>query len=240
MTEPHGGTRPHVTLNIAESADGKIAPVDKGKTNFGGPDDRVQMELLRCEADAVMIGGGTLHAEDPPLVIRDPAIQRRREQEKGAPHPLNITVCSVLPERLTEMKFFTSADTQKIFFTTERTSPDRRSAAERFGHVEVVPTNSAGRVDIAEVVRRLPGLGVKRLLVEGGGELNFSMLELGVVDEMYVTICPFLFGGRSAPTPVDGSGFASQHIRKLLLESVRQGAGGVIFLHYRVLPESPE
>ena len=55
-----------MTLNVAESADGKLAPIDGGKINFGSPEDRAQMEALRAEADGVLIGGGTLRAEDPP------------------------------------------------------------------------------------------------------------------------------------------------------------------------------
>jgi len=81
-------------MNVAASADGKIAPVDRGKINFGSAEDRAQMEALRSEADAVLIGGGTLLAEDPPLVIRDPAVHSARQTAKGKPHPVNMTVCT--------------------------------------------------------------------------------------------------------------------------------------------------
>ncbi len=242
MTEFHRGAlawRPHVSLNIAESADGKLAPIDGGKVTFGSLEDRAQMELLRSEADGVLIGGGTLRAEDPPLIIRDPEIQQRRISRKGCPHPRNITVCSILPEQLAEMNFFRSTDTDKLVFTTERTPRDRLEAARRHARIEVVALDHAGRVDLVEVVRMLPGLGVHRLLLEGGGELNFSMLELGLIDEIYLTICPFVFGGRAAPTPFDGAGFASDHIRKLALKSHRLSARGEVFLHYDVLPDTP-
>jgi 5-amino-6-(5-phosphoribosylamino)uracil reductase len=231
--------RPFVTLNVAESADGKLSPVDGGKVNFGSDEDRIQMEALREEADGVLIGGGTLLAEDPPLLIRDPAVRERRLATKGTPHPLNITVCSSLPARLAGMNFFLNPETEKLVFTTERTPPDLLTAAARFARVEVVPLDPSGRADLAEVVRRLPPLGVRHLLLEGGGELNFSMLQGGLVDEVYLTVCPFLFGGRTAPTPFDGAGFPRDRIRKLALKSHRVGARGEVFLRYDVLPDAP-
>lgn len=242
MTESHAivpANRPFVTLNVAESADGKIAPVDGGKINFGSAEDRAQMEALRALADAVLIGCGTLRAEDPPLVIRDPATRDRRIGAKGSPHPRNIAVCSTLPENLANMSFFRSPETEKLVFTTERTPADLRAIAARFAQIEVVPPDTSGRADLVEVLRRLPSLGVSHLLLEGGAELNFSMLQAGLIDEIYLTLCPFVFGGRAAPTSFDGGGFPREHIRKLALKSHRVSASGEVFLHYAVLPEAP-
>jgi 5-amino-6-(5-phosphoribosylamino)uracil reductase len=226
-------------MNVAESVDGKLAPVDGAKVNFGGAEDRTQMELLRAEADGVLIGGGTLLTEDPPLLIRDPSIRERRRATKGRPHPINITVCSSLPAGLASMNFFQNPESEKLVFTTRRTAPELVETAARFARVEVVPLDPDGRVDVAEVVRRLLLLGVRHLLLEGGGELNFSMLEAGLVDEVYITVCPFLFGGRTAPTPVDGAGFPRDRVRKLALKSHRVGAHGELFLRYDVLPDPP-
>jgi riboflavin-specific deaminase-like protein len=231
--------RPFVSLNVAESADGKLAPVDGGKVNFGSAEDRAQMESLRAEADAVLIGGGTLRSEDPPLLIRDPAVRARRQATKGAPHPLNVTLCSVLPEQLAEMQFFRHPETEKLVFTTERTPLPLRESAARIAQIELVPSDAAGHIDLAEVVRRLRARGVRHLLLEGGGELNFSMLDAGLVDQVYLTICPFLFGGRTAPTPVDGAGFPRERVRKLALKTHRLGRHGEVFLCYEVLTAAP-
>ena len=232
--------RPFVTLNVAESADGKLAPIDGGKINFGSIEDRAQMEALRALADGVLIGGGTLRAEDPPLIIRDPAVRDRRATTKGSPHPANITVCSILPENLAEMNFFRCPETEKLVFTTERTPPALREAASQYARIEVVAEDGSGRVDLVEVLRKLPALGVGHLLLEGGGELNFSMLEAGLIDEIYLTVCPFIFGGRTAPTAFDGAGFARESVRKLALKSHRLSASGEVFLHYEVLSAPPE
>src|SRR5262245_60067562 len=90
------GWRPFVTLNVAMTADGKLAPVGGGKVNFGGAEDRAHMEELRAEADGVLIGGGTLRAEDPPLIIRGAGVRACRLAAKGSPQPMNITACSAL------------------------------------------------------------------------------------------------------------------------------------------------
>jgi 5-amino-6-(5-phosphoribosylamino)uracil reductase len=242
MTESRAtapGGRPYVTLNVAESADGKLSPINGGKINFGSAEDRAQMEALRADADGVLIGGGTLRAEDPPLIIRDPEVRNRRIATKGSPHPLNITICSILPDNVDAMNFFRWPETEKLLFTTEQTPPHLREAASRYARIEVIPADRSGRVDLVEALRRLPSLGVGHLLVEGGGELNFSMLEAGMIDEIYLTVCPFVFGGRTAPTAFDGAGFTREHVRKLALKSHRQSKSGEVFLRYDVLSATP-
>ncbi len=234
------GVRPFITLNIAESVDGKIAPIGGGKVNFGGAEDRQQMEILRAEADGVVIGCGTLLTEDPPLLIRDKSIQARRVEQKGAPHPRNIAICSSLPSQLESMLFFRNPETEKIVFTTEKTPAQIRETAKRFAQVEVVSVNENGRVNLREVVERLHRIGVQKLLLEGGGELNFSMLQAGLVDEIYLTVCPFIFGGRTAPGSVGGEGFPFDKVCKLQLISHRAGQNGRIFLRYTVLDEVPD
>lgn len=233
------GVRPFITLNIAESVDGKIAPIGGGKVNFGGTEDRQQMEILRSEADGVVIGCGTLLTEDPPLLIRDKTIQARRTQHKGAPHPKNIAICSSLPPQLEQMLFFRNLETEKIVFTTEKTPIQIRETAARYARVEIVSVNDNGRVNLCEVVTRLRQIGIEKLLLEGGGELNFSMLQAGLVDEIYLTVCPFIFGGRTAPSSVGGEGFPFDEVCKLQLVSHRVGINGRIFLHYNVLDEPP-
>ncbi len=243
MTDDHSERnppRPYVTLNVAETVDGKIALVERGKITIGGPEDREQMELLRAEADAVLIGSGTLVSEDPPLLIQNAELQARRCATKGSRHPRNVTLCTSLPARLAEMKFFLHPDTEKLVFTTRQTPPELLALAARFARVELVGLNAAGKVDLQEVLSRLSSLGVRQLLLEGGGELNFSMFDAGCVDEMYVTVCPFVFGGRTASTPVDGAGFPLEGIRKLSLKSHRVSARGEVFLRYEVLSERPQ
>ncbi len=226
--------RPFVTLNVASGVDGKIAPVDGGKVNFGSAEDRALMETLRAEADAVLIGGGTLRAEDPPLLIRDPAVRAHRLASKGSEQPWNVVVASNLPDDPDAMDFFREPSTEKLVFTTVT---DSTEVLARLARIEVVAPDAGGRVDLVEVLRRLSILGVRRLLLEGGGEMNFSMLAANLIDEVYLTLCPFVFGGRTAPTSFDGAGFSREHVRKLALKSHRAAPTGELFLRYDVLPD---
>ena len=89
-------------------------------------------------------------------------------------------------------------------------------------------------VDLHEFCRMLSDRGIGRLLVEGGGEVNMAFWEAGLVDEVYLTLCPVVIGGSTAPTAADGTGFASDRFRKLrLIESRR--VGQELFLRYRAV-----
>ena len=227
--------RPWVIANAAMSADGKIAPVEGTLVPFGSDQDRAQMEELRTRADAVLIGGGTLRTEDPPLLILDPALRARRQAAKGSPHPLNVTVCNHLPKNLETLRFFNHPETTRLVFTSLQTPPDLLALANQHATVEVVPLDETSKINLRSVMEILYKRGVRLLLLEGGGELNFSMLAAGLVDELYLTVCPFLFGGRSAPTPFDGSGFPGARVQQLELCSSRANPRGELFLHYRLL-----
>ncbi len=196
------------------------------------------MEALRAEADGVLIGAGTLRAEDPPLIIRDPEVRDRRSPPKV--HPTRGTSRSArsCPTTSPMMNFFRSPETEKLVFTTERTPPDLREAAGRYARIEVVPLDSSGRVDLVEVLRRLPPLGVP---TSSGRRRRAELLDAPCRPDRrdLLTICPFVFGGRTAPTSFDGAGFTREHVRKLALKGHRQSASGEVFLHYDVLPDTP-
>jgi 2,5-diamino-6-(ribosylamino)-4(3H)-pyrimidinone 5'-phosphate reductase len=90
-------------------------------------------------------------------------------------------------------------------------------------------------VNLKELFRRLGKMGLRRVLVEGGGELNWSLLRLGLVSELTVTIAPKIAGGRLATTLVEGDGFdkIAQGIR-LKLKKVEQKKSGELLLHYKL------
>ena len=83
------------------------------------------------------------------------------------------------------------------------------------------------------VSEKLYQMGARKLLLEGGGTLNFAMLKQGLVDELYLTLCPLIFGGDSATTAVGGAGFAFDQVRQLELLELKQGSNDRIYLRYR-------
>ena len=90
-----------------------------------------------------------------------------------------------------------------------------------------------GEIDWIDAFQQLETLGIKRLAILGGGKLVASVLAAGLIDELWLTVCPLILGGVDAPTPVEGKGFLAGLAPKLELLAVKQ-VGGEVFLHYRV------
>jgi 5-amino-6-(5-phosphoribosylamino)uracil reductase len=90
-----------------------------------------------------------------------------------------------------------------------------------------------GEIDWIDAFQQLETLGIKRLAILGGGKLVASVLAVGLIDELWLTVCPLILGGADAPTPVEGKGFLADLAPKLELLAVKQ-VGGEVFLHYRV------
>ena len=89
-----------------------------------------------------------------------------------------------------------------------------------------------GEIDWIDAFQQLETLGIKHLAILGGGKLVASVLAAGLIDELWLTVCPLILGGVDAPTPVEGKGFLADFAPKLELLAVKQ-VGGEVFLHYR-------
>lgn len=223
--------RPFVYINMAMTADGKITSSRREEPQFTSRRDKATMDRLRAEADALLVGAGTLRADDPPLHVRDAAMKAYRKSLGKPEHLINVLVsasASVDPAS----RFF-SADhaSARIVATVEDAPADKVAALARVA--EVWPMGR-GRVDLEQVLDRLAARGVARLLVEGGGELNWSFFEKDLVDELYVTLAPAILGGRDAPTLCEGEGFAMAGRRTLTLVA-SEVVDGEIYCRYAVV-----
>jgi len=204
-----------VFINMAISIDGKITSYNYEKPHFTWRTDRDRMQRLRAQADAVLIGANTLRAEDPPMHIRDPQ--------------LNKTLLPIVMTRSGELnansKFFQQPC---VVATCDRADLTLPATAEiwRLGK---------DQVDVHQLLERLQQRGVYKLLIEGGGEVVWEFFKEQLVDEIYVTLAPVLFGGK-APSFLVGDGFDMQHFVHLQLLSVEQIAGE-LFCHYKVQRE---
>jgi 2,5-diamino-6-(ribosylamino)-4(3H)-pyrimidinone 5'-phosphate reductase len=223
--------RPFVSINMAMTADGKITSALREEPAFASRYDKKMMDRLRAEADAVLVGAGTLRADDPPLHVRDPEMQAHR-RSLGKPDGLvNILVtatASVDPRA----RFFTGHGASERIVATVVDAPADRLL--RLAKVAKVWTVGSGQVDLRELLTRLAARGIERLLVEGGGELNWGFVRDDLFDELYVTIAPALLGGRNAPTPCEGEGLTMAAQRRLRLVSA-DVKDGEIFCHYAVI-----
>ena len=222
--------KPHVMVNIAASADGKIASHRRETYSLGSPADRLLMDVLRARADAVVIGSRTLALDGWAIRVRDRALRDKRRKRRGSPHPLNVVLSSKL-DLPTSVQFFQHGKTERLIFTT-RDAPASR--VKRFSRVADVEVMRRRRIDPGAVLEALRQRGCRKVLLEGGGQLNFSFFQQDLVDELYLTITPRIIGGATAPTPVDGKGFLWKAQRRLKLVSCRRREDEV-FLRYRAI-----
>jgi 2,5-diamino-6-(ribosylamino)-4(3H)-pyrimidinone 5'-phosphate reductase len=208
--------RPFVYINMAMTADGKITSASREYPTFTSAYDKKTMDRLRAEADAVLVGAGTLRADDPPLGVRDREMREYR-RSLGKPEDLaRVAVTSSL-DLDPGLRFFREGTGARIVATVEE-APEER--ARPLAEVADVWRVGRGRVDLPGLLAKLRARGVERLLVEGGGELNWEIVEQDLLDELYVTIAPFLLGGRSAPTLLEGAGLEMSGLVRLRLAAV--------------------
>ena len=192
--------RPFVTMKAAMTMDGKIATRTKASRWISGERSREFGHRLRNHADAIMVGIGTLLADNPSLTTRLP---------EGGKNPLRIVVDSKANTPL-ESKVVTENPENTLIFTTEAAPASQLSALQAKG-VEVVtlPADAQGRVPLDQLMDELGRHEITSVLVEGGSVLNYSLLASGLIDKVYFFMAPLIFGGDEAPTPVGGIGVAT-------------------------------
>jgi 2,5-diamino-6-(ribosylamino)-4(3H)-pyrimidinone 5'-phosphate reductase len=223
--------RPFVSINMAMTADGKITSALREEPAFASRLDKKTMDRLRAESDAVLVGAGTLRADDPPLQVRDPEMRALR-RSLGKPERIVNVVVTASAEIDRASRFFEAAPSESRIVATVENADAARVA--RLAEVAEVWTVGRGHVDLPDLLLRLKRRGIDRLLVEGGGETNWGFVRDDLVDELYVTIAPTILGGRDAPTPCEGEGLVMAGQRRLRLVSA-DVVDSEIFCRYAVV-----
>ena len=218
----------HVVVNAAISADGKLSTRRREQLAISGPDDFDRVDELRAGNDAVMVGVGTVLADDPHLTLDDEERIAAREQRGEPPHPARVVADSRARTPPAARIVDESATT---YLLVSEAAPAERTEALAERGAEVVVAGEE-RVDLSGALSTLEARGIDRLMVEGGGELIFSLFEAGLVDELSTFVGPTIVGGREAPTLADGEGFV-EGFPDLELATVERIDGGVL-LRWRV------
>lgn len=200
----HRPMRPFVFLNLAMTADGKIATANRAVHSFGSPRDREHLYELRAMADAVMCGARTVEISQSILGTGGESFRKLRLKNGLAESNLRVIVSgsgAIDPAA----EIFKNKLSPVIVLTTQR-APERKLARLR-KLADQVKICGATEIDFLGALRWLRSeWKVQRLLCEGGGELNDALFRAGLVDEIHLTICPQIFGGRHAPTIAEGLG----------------------------------
>jgi 2,5-diamino-6-(ribosylamino)-4(3H)-pyrimidinone 5'-phosphate reductase len=222
--------KPFVFINVAVTADGKMDTYERRGSAISSAKDKLRVDRLRAESDAVMVGGRTLLDEDPKLTVKSEGMRAERVARGLTPNPIKVGIVTKADIR-PDSDFLNFGGARIVIFTTNQTSSIQIELLRSRG-VDVF-IHESPRVDLVNALHTLSGLGVKRLMVEGGGTLNFELLRLGLVDELTMYVAPLIFGGESAPTAAAGSGVArSEAIPLRLVKSEVYDEEGGVLLHY--------
>ena len=223
--------RPYTFINVAATADGKIDTFERKGSAISSAQDKARVDELRANADAVLVGGKTLLEEQPKLTVKSEALREGRIKRGAAPNPIKVGVVTVADIPL-ESDFIKAGPARAVIFTTSQTSISHIEALRAHG-VEVF-VHESPRVNLKQMMNTLSEIGVNRLMVEGGGTINFELMKLGLVDELTIYIAPLIFGGDQAPTLAAGNGFTRNEAIALKLEKVETHEDGGILLIYKL------
>ncbi len=244
---------PYTIVILAMSADGKITDTAHTAARFGSVNDKFHLEQQVAASDAVLFGNGTLRAYETTLRVISPDLLKQREEQGKPLQPVQI-VCSRSGQFDPNWRFFqqpvprwllTGQDGDTTEEETAMPCPYPMTDCRDTAMPSPSPTQDCkfdrtlrtktieGEIDWIDAFQQLETLGIKRLAILGGGKLVASVLAAGLIDELWLTVCPLILGGADAPTPVEGKGFLAGLAPKLELLAVKQ-VGGEVFLHYRV------
>ncbi|MFY9301356.1 MAG: 2,5-diamino-6-(ribosylamino)-4(3H)-pyrimidinone 5'-phosphate reductase [Candidatus Nitrosotenuis sp.] len=212
-------SRPHITLSAAVSLDGKIA-TKSGDSAFSSRQDKMRIHKLRAKSDAILVGKNTVEIDDPLLTVR---------YARGK-NPTRVILDS-RAEISPSSRIIKTSGSVPTIIAVSKNAPKKNLA--RLGRYPIqVITAGKNRVEIEKLLQILHRQKIRTILLEGGGITNWEFIQKNLVDEAIVTITPYLVGGISARSLVEGSGFSKiAGAFKLKLKKV-QRQNNEIVLHY--------
>ncbi len=189
--------KPYIILSAAMTIDGKIAS-RAGDPRLSDEEDWKEVHKLRAEIDAIMVGKGTIIKDNPKLHIKyhEHDGYYRIVVDSNLSIPIDSNVISFQPEIY-----------PTIICTTEN-APNEKIKMFEAKNVKIIKFGSGPQVDIVNLMPILYNEGIKSILLEGGGTLNWSFIRNNLIDEIRLTIAPWIIGGKEAVSLVEGEGFA--------------------------------
>ncbi|MDP3780391.1 MAG: 2,5-diamino-6-(ribosylamino)-4(3H)-pyrimidinone 5'-phosphate reductase [Nitrosopumilaceae archaeon] len=211
--------RPYVILSAATSLDGKIA-TKSGDSRFSSGKDKIRVYRLRATVDAILVGKNTVKRDDPILTVH---------QVKGK-NPIRIILDSRATISTKSRIIKTCNKIPTIIAVSKKASNKNLEKLRKFPLKIIVSGNNT--VNIKKLLKTLWKLKIKKILVEGGGAVNWEFVNQNLFDEIIVTITPFLVGGKDAVSIIEGKGFSKiAKSRKLKLEKILRLENEVILCY---------
>ncbi len=219
-----------VTLVLAMTADGKITDAAKSPPTFSSDRDYAHLVEQIAESDAILVGSGTLNDGGSVVLVAEPELIQARI-DRGQPAQPPQIICSRSGKIDAQLPFF-SQPIDRWLLTTKHggsTWPE----GESFSRVILCETADGSDIDWQVASTSLTELGIKSICFLGGSALAASLFAANFIDDLWLTVCPLIYGGSGDTTPVSGIGFTPDSAPKLTLLSVDR-VEQEIFLHYQV------
>lgn len=241
-----------IILNVATSIDGKIA-TNNGDSKISSNLDLLRVHQLRSKVDAILIGINTVINDDPLLTARATEIKKdlicekagiadiKKDKDikiksKNPKNPIRVIIDSRARIPMNSRIVKTANQVETIIAVSKYASESKLKELSRHGlKIKVMDKDpkTNKKIDLMKLLKILENEAISTLLVEGGGEVNWSFIEHNVFDELIITISPIIIGGRDATTLVDGEGYkVIRRCPKLALMKVQKKSNGEIILYY--------
>lgn len=221
-SNPPSSQRPYLLANMAMSADGKTAASRSLFSRFGSVADQSNLHKLRATVDGVLCGAATIAKDNASLI----PVQRNRQQNQKPFYRIAVTGTGSLS--LTSTLFKTA--TPPILILSTNSAP--RKTRERYQAIAAgIHITKGKQINWRQALAWLhKKWRIRRLLLEGGGNLNQSLFRLDLVDEINLTICPIIIGGNLAPTIADGEAFPALNDSTQWQWTQRRQCGGELYV----------
>lgn len=226
-------SRPYVLLSVATSIDGRIDDTSPERLLLSNAADFDRVDQVRAESDAILIGAGTMRADNPRLLVNSPDRRAARVAAGKPAYPLKVTI-SESGDLDPDLKFWHHGDA-KVAYTTDAGAGKLRERLA--GLADVVPLGE--HVDFGRLLDDLGERGVQRLMVEGGGRVHTAFLSEGLADEIHLAIAPLVVGQAGAPSFLNPADYPGGSIRRMKLAESRT-IGDVVLLRYLPKQEGGE
>ena len=222
--------RPYTLLSCAVSIDGYLDDASPDRLILSGPEDLDEVDALRAAADAILVGAGTVRADNPRLLVRDPARIAAREAAGQPPHPLRVTMTAT-GDLNPAASFFAGPGAPLVYVASQAAAAAAGKFKDRAVVIDAGPDLSLSTVLQDLYLER----SVATVLIEGGARILRDVLAGGLADELRLAIAPFFVADPAAPRFALPARYPNTSANPMTLTSLRQ-VGAVAVHRYRLTP----